>query len=937
MNNAFLEMRHTYSRLTRTLLALIILFASSCKPKFEEGEKLFKQGYYRQAAVVFEEFSKSSKDKKKKEEAVFLAAEGYRLSDEYDKAVRLYEKALKKDPKNTKALLMRANLLKKMEMYREAIDAYDTYLQEVPGDTMIEYRKEGCEMALSWTPDSSQFVVQNFKEANTKSNDWSPMIAGKNDDVLFLVSDREGGDAKRLYSGTLEHWTDVWAMEKTGKKGKEKWGHPIYKGKTDKISTKFNDGPMTFDSRFSTLYISQCGGERGKFEKCAIYEAKKVGPEWILGDVLDFCKEDSSHSYGHPALSADGKTLYFSSNREGSFGGFDIWAVTYSKRSKSWGNPVNLGPDINTKGNEYFPYLHTNKKTNYQKLYWSSDGWPSLGGLDIYSAETSPEITSWKERENLREPINSGGDDFGITFMEGNANKGFFTSNRGDRKNNDDIYSFDITPIVITLRGTITDCNTKKPLKGATIIITNDRDTTKLVLKADEKGMYTATLREKTKYVIASKYPELYYFEATSVQRTTFGIRLTTELVQDFCLENALEKIITLPIFYDLDKSFIRTDAARVLDTFAETVLLRYPKLITELGSHTDCRSSFDYNVKLAQRRADSARTYLMKTWKIDSSRIVARGYGETQLINDCKCEGTKISGFTPYIEGKTKKMVVEKDAIGTVVNSYYERYKPSEISFIADSSGKNLLPYVACDEFQHQQNRRTTVRFGFENQISRAVVNQDIDINNTNIGKQERDSVKKSEAAKTLVAALDISYAVHAKLSSTSGKSTITAMVLDKEPTLFTFDFNGKNTAVTKEVAAAWYKSKLIQKKDFLEGGEKLKVGKVKMPGTKFIIEKMSIGDFVVSNVQFLITDKIDQPVLGKNFFKVFKPESYLTADEYILIPKKGPKKAKVERVPRPTKKPKTNPDGSSIDGNQDSGPSDDTGIPKKDKKKKK
>ena len=140
---------------------------------------------------------------------------------------------------------------------------------------------------------------------------------------------------------------------------------------------------------------------------------------------------------------------------------------------------------------------------------------------------------------------------------------------------------------MITIRGVISDCNSKKPLPGATATLLNDRDTTKLVLKADDQGVYTATLREKTNYEIEAKYPEKYYLEKPPVMRTTYGIRVNTELIQDFCLENPLDVVYTLPIFYDLDKSFIRPDATRVLDTFAQDVLLKYPKLIAELGSHT--------------------------------------------------------------------------------------------------------------------------------------------------------------------------------------------------------------------------------------------------------------------------------------------------------------------------------------------------------------
>jgi hypothetical protein len=318
-----------------------------------------------------------------------------------------------------------------------------------------------------------------------------------------------------------------------------------------------------------------------------------------------------------------------------------------------------------------------------------------------------------------------------------------------------------------------------------------------------------------------------------------------------------------------------------------------------------------------------------MKTWKIDSSRIVARGYGEMQLINDCKCEGGEVAGLTPYIEGKTKKMVIEKDAAGNVVKSYYERYKPSEIKFV------NEKPFVACDEFQHQQNRRTTVRFGFEGQISRAIVNQDVDINNTNIGKQEKDSAEKAKKAADapVVNGLDISYAVHAKLGNNAGKPTISAMVLDKDPTAFAFDFNGKFTAVPLEVAAQWYKEKLISKKDFLEG-EKLKVGKTKLPSNKFMINKLEINGYVINNITFQITDKVDQPTLGKSFFKVFKSESYLTDAEYILIPKKAPKKERPARPARPVKaKPGAEGDAAApADG--DAAPAADKPEDKKKKK---
>lgn len=860
-----------------TLFTIIAIATSCSKVTYKEAMHKFQQGYYGQASDMFETVSKKSKSKEEKQDATFYAAESYRLNNDYEKAKRMYDKVLAKDPKNTRALYMRANMYKKLGMYREAIDGYDRYLDEVPGDSMALNKRIGCELALQWTPDSSRFVVENFKPANSKENDWAPMIGNKKDNILYFASDREEGKSKKIYPGTMNYWSDIWYIEKSGRRGKEKWGKPVF---VPKASSKYNEGAVAFDSRFSQMYMTQCGGMDGKSEKCAIYSMKRVGVDWEIGEPLDFCKEDTAHSYGHPALSPDGTRMYFSSDREGGYGGFDIWMVSYSKRSRSWAEPVNLGPTINTSNNEYFPYQNKHDEC----LYFSSDGWPGLGGLDIFKAKPTEDVLQWTELENLREPLNSGGDDFAITFLENNPNQGFFTSNRGDRRNNDDIYSFDIKPLIITITGIVTDCNTKKPLKGATVIITNDRDTSKIVMKADELGSYRAVLREETNYEIVAKYPEEYYFDAEPVNRTTKGIKFSTELIQDFCLENPLDKLLTLPIFYDLDSARIRPDAAKILDNFAKEIMIRYPKLSAELGSHTDCRASVAYNENLAQRRADSAVNYLVRKHNIDPKRIMAKGYGETELVNDCKCEGTAVTGFTPYIEGKTNKMIVEKDAKGNVIKSYYRPYAASEIKLI---DGKK---FVACDEFQHQQNRRTTVRFNREGLSSRVKVDDNTDPNNTNVGSGTKE--KDSTGAVPSKPGLDLSYAIRVKISGGKVPATLNGATTAE----FAFDLAGRYTAVPAEIAAEWFQNKTINKSSFLQSGDKVKVGKVKLPSSKFVVDRMEIGGTEVMNVQFIITDKVDGPTLGKQFFRNFKTESFVEKDELILIPKKAPRKPKGE-----------------------------------------
>jgi tetratricopeptide (TPR) repeat protein len=232
-------------------LTLLSLFASwvftGCAPKFEEAKTLYDQGYFGQAAVTFEAVYRSEEDKKKKEEALLLAAESYRLNNQYPKALKLYDRVLRNDPRNTKALLMKANMLKKMEDYRKALGAYDDYLEQVPNDSVVLQKMYGCELALRWTKDSSLFQVEEFKRANSRANDWAPMVASRRDDVVFFASDREGGVNKRIYGGTMEHWSDLWYVK--GKKPKRRrgqkqeenpeldWDRPVFsKGS----STKFN-------------------------------------------------------------------------------------------------------------------------------------------------------------------------------------------------------------------------------------------------------------------------------------------------------------------------------------------------------------------------------------------------------------------------------------------------------------------------------------------------------------------------------------------------------------------------------------------------------------------------------------------------------------------------------------------------------------------------
>lgn len=633
------------------LILGLLMSISSCKPpSLKKADDAKARLQYKYAGDLYTQLGSKLKDKDEAMRAKQEAAVCYRMANEYEKAIKAYEKILKKEPKNTEALYQIGSLKMKIadnkpEELREAREFLKKYLEEVPNDERALNKVAAIDSAESWRLQApkSRFQVTNMKVLNTKASDYSPMIASKKDDMLFFTTNREGGVAKKkIYGWTGFGFDDLWyAKAKKGKKDKNgkptmTWEKPILTLGT--INTKFNDGTACFDRKYGTIYYTQCNGPDGKAKNCKIFTAKFNGTEWAEEQMLDFCMEDTFF-YGHPCLSEDGKKMYFASDRPDGYGGYDIWMCTYNQRAKSWGEPVNLGENINTEKNEMFPYLNFHDG----QLYFSSNGYIGMGGLDIFRSEGSG--TEWTEPENLRAPLNSGGDDFGITFDNTNPDHGYFTSNREGGKGSDDIYEFKVQPLVIELEGYVYEClpnsmnnNLSKPLANSTILITNDRDSTKIELKTNDKGYYYTKLKEKTTYEIACSNRELYYFDAETAQKTTKGIKVSTMLRQDFCMKSQIiEEVV--PIYYDLDRAEIRPDAAKVLDERILPLLLKYPKLRLELGSHTDCRSSYDYNIDLSQRRADSAVAYLVRKG-IDPRRVPAKGYGESQLVNDCKCEG---------------------------------------------------------------------------------------------------------------------------------------------------------------------------------------------------------------------------------------------------------------------------------------------------------
>ena len=523
---------------------------------------------------------------------------------------------------------------KKMnEKYLEALKEFDTYEKEVPGDPKITEEKRLVKDAMDWkTNPQTRFVVDNFKLANTPNSEWAPFLKK---DILYFTSDRPGTTGNKVFGRTNGAYSDIFYMERkyNGKDKKTvRWTAPSLLA--GEVNTIMNEGTAYVDAKGNTMYYTQCNGAKGdSIRNCVVMMAENKGKGWGAGTVLPFCV-DTSSDYGQPAISPDGQRIVFSSDIPGGEGKHDLYLSTYVKRSHTWSDPINLGKTINTDGDEMFPYW-----MNDTTLYFSSNGLPGMGGMDIFV--TTGRNPNWSKPKNLKYPINSGGNDMSITFDEGQES-GFFASDRLHGIGQLDIYTFYITPLTFSIRGTVYNTLTNLPERGVAVKLEGNNGT-KLEATTNDSGNYYFKLFKNEQYQVVSKKKN--FFNSKPIYATTVGFDLSQHYVRkDMFVTPQEGPPIEVAIHYDLDKANIRDDAKPVLDSLVG-VMNEYPYIVVELSSHTDCRSSYAYNDTLSQKRADSAVAYMVKKG-VDADRLVAKGYGERQLKNNCACEDGKGPGM---------------------------------------------------------------------------------------------------------------------------------------------------------------------------------------------------------------------------------------------------------------------------------------------------
>lgn len=611
--------------------ALFTVAGCQSSASITDAEKAYEKREYFVSADLFKRAYSAESDKLVKADAAYGAAESFYKINDYKNAQRWYNNTLKNSPENLDALFNLASVLKAEESYEEAIEKFNQYKTNGGSAKKADHEIEGCQKAKEWQKENSRYVVINEKALNSRYSDFAAVNV-KNREVYF-TSDRENRKNKKMYARTGDRYLAIYRAEI--KRNRKKTDDQPLKIKGEEIpeglNFKYNEGTCIFDR--STVYFTLCNGEDGKGTACKIYSARQNGKGFSDIEPLSFCT-DTLTNYGHPAIGNDGSTLYFSANLPGGFGGKDIYSSTYDRRSKTWSEPVNLGSTINTDKDELYPFVHKDGT-----LYFSSNGHVGMGGLDIYS--TTKEGANWAKPENMKAPINSGADDFSITVND-DKETGFLSSNREGGRGKDDIYSFYMKPLVFNLTVVVKNAKTQKPVANAIVQFTIGADSTD-TLTADSKGELKLPLLAKTAYNFFAAKADEYYLDSKTEGVSTEGKEASEDFTKELLLTPiSVEDEFTLKgIYYDLNKADIRTESEPVLDSLI-TLLNKYPKIVIEIGSHTDCRSSKEYNQTLSQKRAESVVDYLVSKG-VNVNRLEAKGYGETRLVNDCECEGTEV------------------------------------------------------------------------------------------------------------------------------------------------------------------------------------------------------------------------------------------------------------------------------------------------------
>ncbi len=592
------------------LFLLIVSSLYSCKSaKLSDAEEKQRIGEYYEAAAIYRKVYTKTSPKKRdlRGYIAYRMAECNRLINNTAKATSAYMNAIRYDYPDSIVYLRMGQMLQKAGRYPEAIKNYDIYMENDPSNLLAINGIQGCELAPGWKKNPTRYEVRRMDKFNSRRGEFSPMLAGDKYDQLYFASSRSKDKDAKVSAITGQNNNNLFLV-KQDEKGA--WLAPVEL--EDEVNTEYDEGTPSFSPDGNTMYYTYCAQDPEGPRTAEIYRSTRSSAKWGKGTRATIVK-DSVTALGHPSISPDGKYLYFVSDAVGGFGGKDIFRARVA--GNDFGPMENLGEEINTLGDEMFPYVRDSVT-----LYFASNGHPGMGGLDLFKA-TQDSTGKWKV-ENLGAPINSMADDFGITFA-GKEERGFFCSNRNDARGYDHIYSFEQPTITIFIEGIVNDVD-EYPIEDATVrIVGKDGLNVKVPVKKD--GTYRVELERDIRYVMMASARG--YLNQNYELHTGPEEKNETYIV-DFFLSPISKPVVIDNIFYDFDKATLRPESKKALDEMIK-MLNDNPNVTIELGAHTDRKGTDQYNERLAQRRAQSVVDYLI-AGGIETDRLEAKGYGES-------------------------------------------------------------------------------------------------------------------------------------------------------------------------------------------------------------------------------------------------------------------------------------------------------------------
>lgn len=605
-----------YKRLTSTatscltLLLLLVLALSSCgaDKNLKRGEKYLAIGEYYDAANEFKTaYQKTpSKERDKRGQRARKMAFCYDRSLQTAKAIAAYRNAIRYNQATVDDMLAYARLLLKNGNYKEAEAAFTQVLDSMPDNILARNGQLSARQAPTIKNEGSRYTVKKMDVFNSRRAEYCPMLLGDESDQLYFTSSRNEAQGDELSGITGTKPADIFLSEKDDK-GHWSRPEPVVGG----LNTDYDEGACAFSTDGRTMYLTQCSTDPSYPRYAKIMTASRSDASWGKASELKL-SNDTLSSFAHPAISPDGEWLYFTSDMPGGKGGLDIWRVRLT--AAGVGGVENLGEPVNTPGDEAFPAFRPNGD-----FYFSSNGHPGLGGYDIFIARVGNDHRYHLEHPGY--PLNSQGDDFGITF-EGPYNRGFFSSNRNDGRGWDHIYSFNNPEIVNTIKGYVYEMDGYELTAAEVHIVADDGTNETIGVRSD--GSFTKVVTPGVSYlVMATCQGYLNHMEELTIAATDES----HEDVLQFPLAPISMPVLIDNIFYEFDRAELTKDSEKALDELV-TLLNQNPHVTIELSAHCDYKGSAEYNKRLSQRRAESVVNYLMDHG-IEADRLTPVGYGK--------------------------------------------------------------------------------------------------------------------------------------------------------------------------------------------------------------------------------------------------------------------------------------------------------------------